>query len=61
MCIKNIKNIQSNGYIFKICNHIKFFNESWDFFFFQNNTILQKISLVNTIFKLFRKLISRVC
>ena len=53
MCIKNIKNIQSNGYIFKICNHIKFFNESWDFFFSQNNTILQKISLVNTIFKLF--------
>jgi len=23
MCIKSIKNIQSNGYIFKICSNIK--------------------------------------
>ena len=28
MNIKNIKNMQSNGYIFKICSHINFFRGS---------------------------------
>ena len=30
-------------------------------FFLQNNTIFQTISLVNIVFKLFRKLTSQVC
>ena len=28
MCFKNIKNMQFNGYIFKICNHINLFSKS---------------------------------
>ena len=31
----------------------------WGFFFLQNNTYFQNISLVSNIFKLFRKLTSR--
>ena len=28
MCIKNIKNMQFNDKIFKICNHVNLFSES---------------------------------
>ena len=30
MCVKNVKNIQSNGQMFKIYSNINFFSESCD-------------------------------
>ena len=30
-CFKNIKNIQFNGYIFKICSHVNLFSEDCSF------------------------------
>ena len=29
MCVKRVKNIQSNSYIFKIYNHVKFLKKSY--------------------------------